>query len=80
MILLIFAYFFLSSQILQKFSDKLRSEDAVVAVLSAGLLNDGLRKGKAYFKTCNIAQTKVIGLLQKLLGEVLWAKSKWRSK
>lgn len=50
-----------------------------MAVLSAGLLNDGPRKGKTYFKTCNIAETKVIGLLQKLLGEVLWVKSKWRS-
>lgn len=63
----------MSSQALQKFSEKLQSQEAAVEVLSAGLLNDGSRKGKNYFKTCNTAQPKVIGLLQKLLGEVLWA-------
>lgn len=50
-----------------------------MAVLSAGLLNDGPKNGKNYFKTCDTAQTKVIVLLQKLLGEVLWAESKGRS-
>lgn len=37
-----------------------------------------LEKAKAILKH-SIAQTKVIGLLLKLLGEVLWAKSNWWS-
>lgn len=47
--LLLFACIFLSSQILQKFSDKFQIQKAFVAVVSAGLLNDGLRKRKQLF-------------------------------
>lgn len=45
-------------------------------MLVLGCLMMDLEKENNYFKTCNTAQTKVIGLLQKLLGEVLWAKTK----
>lgn len=45
-ILFAFSCIFLSSQILQKFSEKFQIQKALVAAVSAGLLNDGPRKRK----------------------------------